>query len=181
MTDEQVNAAHWPPRRTPLNRQVKAELYTRGNGRCYLCGEPIVLGDPDKYPEYDHVQPFSAGGKDDSTNLALACHSCNRRKGSRPLEIYLAGNPARARVMAELERQGIALSIVQHKPSTRNGNKGSTAKGCGLALLVLLLVALVVSIIRTVVSFVADHPGVLVAAAVVTVVIVLGVVIRKAI
>ena len=35
----------------------------------------------------DHVVPRSRGGKTSWTNLVAACHACNRKKGSRALEL----------------------------------------------------------------------------------------------
>jgi 5-methylcytosine-specific restriction endonuclease McrA len=54
----------------------------------------VVAGDPCSYcggpgGEVDHVDPVSAGGVSDWTNLTGACRSCNARKNARPLLAFL--------------------------------------------------------------------------------------------
>src|SRR6185312_13784344 len=36
----------------------------------------------------DHIRPVVAGGTDDPSNLAVACHACNLYKGSEPCESF---------------------------------------------------------------------------------------------
>src|SRR5215471_8812095 len=48
--------------------------------RCEYCRAPEVMF---IFPfEVEHIFPLSAGGADHETNLALACRSCNLRKGN---------------------------------------------------------------------------------------------------
>jgi 5-methylcytosine-specific restriction endonuclease McrA len=61
-------------------------LYERQHGRCAYCGCELN----GKY-EVDHVIPLSRGGANDATNLALACRTCNRSKGTRLLSEWLPG------------------------------------------------------------------------------------------
>jgi 5-methylcytosine-specific restriction endonuclease McrA len=72
----------------PVSRHKKdvkfsrANLYARDDHRCQYCGEkksPRVL-------TYDHVLPFSRGGKTEWTNIVTACGTCNRRKANRTPE-----------------------------------------------------------------------------------------------
>lgn len=52
--------------------------------------------------EIEHIVPRSAGGSDRVSNLTLACRTCNRNKGNRPVEVFLARQPQRlARIMAQ--------------------------------------------------------------------------------
>lgn len=54
--------------------------------RCYLCSELIPLG----HRHVDHIMPLSKGGMHRPSNLAIACASCNSRKGGKlPAEIGL--------------------------------------------------------------------------------------------
>ncbi len=51
---------------------------------CYLCGKRIPLGDR----HVDHIIPLSKGGAHTAGNLAIACSSCNIRKGAKmPSEV----------------------------------------------------------------------------------------------
>ena len=47
--------------------------------------------------EIDHIHPRSKGGSDRVSNLTIACHDCNQRKGNMSLEQFLAKGPVRAR------------------------------------------------------------------------------------
>jgi hypothetical protein len=53
----------------------------RANHRCEYCRAPEVVFN---FPfEVEHILPISRQGSDDTSNLALACRSCNLHKGSR--------------------------------------------------------------------------------------------------
>lgn len=52
---------------------------------CYIC-----KSDCTNKHEIDHIIPVCKGGRNDIENLAIACPSCNRRKSSRSLEVFLA-------------------------------------------------------------------------------------------
>ncbi|MBD2460354.1 HNH endonuclease [Oscillatoria sp. FACHB-1407] len=53
----------------------------RANHRCEYCKAPEVVFN---FPfEVEHIVPLSRQGSDDDANLALACRSCNLRKGNR--------------------------------------------------------------------------------------------------
>lgn len=56
-------------------------IATRANHRCEYCQVPEVVFN---FPfEVEHIIPISQQGSDHESNLALACRSCNLRKGSR--------------------------------------------------------------------------------------------------
>ncbi len=53
----------------------------RANHRCEYCHAPELVFN---FPfEVEHIIPLSRQGTDDEANLALACRSCNLRKGTR--------------------------------------------------------------------------------------------------
>jgi HNH endonuclease len=53
----------------------------RANHRCEYCHAPELVFN---FPfEVEHIIPLSRQGTDDEANLALACRSCNLRKGNR--------------------------------------------------------------------------------------------------
>lgn len=43
--------------------------------------------------EIEHIQPKSRGGSDRVSNLTVACHDCNQRKGNEALQDFLKGKP----------------------------------------------------------------------------------------
>jgi hypothetical protein len=55
------------------------------NRQCAYCGvKDVPL-------EIEHIQPKSQGGSDRISNLCLACHKCNQRKGNRDIKDFLKG------------------------------------------------------------------------------------------
>ncbi|MDM9382578.1 HNH endonuclease signature motif containing protein [Chlorogloeopsis sp. ULAP01] len=53
----------------------------RANHRCEYCHAPELVFN---FPfEVEHIVPMYRGGADAEFNLALACRSCNLRKGTR--------------------------------------------------------------------------------------------------
>lgn len=56
-------------------------LYAAQEGRCAYCG--VEVG---QNYDVDHIVPLSRGGGNGPDNLAIACPSCNRSKGSKLLE-----------------------------------------------------------------------------------------------
>lgn len=60
------------------NYQLVAD---RANHRCEYCHAPELVFN---FPfEVEHIIPLSRKGADSEENLALACRSCNLRKGNR--------------------------------------------------------------------------------------------------
>jgi len=52
----------------------------RANHRCEYCHAPELVFN---FPfEVEHITPLSQQGTNDESNLALACRSCNLRKGT---------------------------------------------------------------------------------------------------
>lgn len=67
-------------------REYLLEKYQRACVYCDARNVPL---------EVEHLHPRSRGGGNRISNLALACRPCNQAKGNRPLEDFLADNPAR--------------------------------------------------------------------------------------
>lgn len=58
----------------------------RAEHRCEYCHAPEVVFN---FPfEVEHITPIFRGGTDSESNLALACRSCNLRKGIRTTGIH---------------------------------------------------------------------------------------------
>ena len=58
-----------------ISTTTKKIVFTRDGGSCQCCGKSDNL-------EYDHITPFSCGGKDDPLNIQLLCQRCNRSKSN---------------------------------------------------------------------------------------------------
>jgi hypothetical protein len=58
-----------------ISDATKKIVYTRDGGICQCCGSSINL-------EYDHITPYSCGGKSDKSNIQLLCQKCNRSKSN---------------------------------------------------------------------------------------------------
>ena len=41
-------------------------------------------------PDVDHIRAKARGGSDDAGNKQLLCPNCNRRRGAKPFEVFLA-------------------------------------------------------------------------------------------
>ena len=71
--------------------EVREYLLEKWGRECVYCGgENVPL-------EIDHIHPRSKGGSDRVSNLTIACHGCNQRKGNSPIEQFLAEDTARVR------------------------------------------------------------------------------------
>ena len=86
-----------------INPSIKRAVCIRDKFICQSCGEvgnflpdaARVLGQEKKAAnwdctryyripmEFDHIVPFSKGGKTEVDNLQLLCHKCNRKKGDK--------------------------------------------------------------------------------------------------
>ncbi|WP_268255763.1 RNA-guided endonuclease IscB [Streptomyces lomondensis] len=76
--------------RGPLaGTSVRDHLRVTWDGSCAYCG---VSGVP---LNVEHVRPRSRGGSDRISNLVLACSPCNKAKGSKPVEAFLADSADR--------------------------------------------------------------------------------------
>ena len=66
---------------------VRLAIYERDNWRCQLCRKKVDPSLPGGLPlahSLDHIIPRSLGGSNEPSNLQLAHHECNWRKGTTP-------------------------------------------------------------------------------------------------
>jgi 5-methylcytosine-specific restriction endonuclease McrA len=61
------------------------ELIERDGAACVWCGRELWRRDL----TLEHVVPRSRGGHATNENVLVACRSCNRRRGSRPVDAYV--------------------------------------------------------------------------------------------
>lgn len=69
-----------------ITRERRRSIYERDGWVCHLCGDecPREFDVNDrKSPTLDHLVPVSMGGSNESSNLKLACWSCNASRGNR--------------------------------------------------------------------------------------------------
>lgn len=63
-------------KRPPIPAAIRAAIFARDFDTCVYCGSTVNL-------TLDHVWPFSQGGSDEASNLAVACMTDNRLAGDR--------------------------------------------------------------------------------------------------
>jgi 5-methylcytosine-specific restriction endonuclease McrA len=78
--------------------EVREYVLLKWNHQCAYC-------DARKIPlELDHIQPRSKQGSNRVSNLTLACHTCNQRKGNQDIQTFLRKEPERlARLLCQLK------------------------------------------------------------------------------
>jgi 5-methylcytosine-specific restriction endonuclease McrA len=82
-----------------ISREVRRRVYDRDRGRCVYCGDPLAFVEA----TLDHRTPRVLGGKTVDANLVLACDECNKAKGSRTEQEWLA--------MPKSERDRLRLAV----------------------------------------------------------------------
>ena len=71
--------------------EVREYLLEKWGRQCTYC-------DSEHTPmEIDHIHPHSKGGSNRVSNLALACHECNQKKGNLLISEFLAGQQDKLR------------------------------------------------------------------------------------
>jgi hypothetical protein len=79
--------------------EVREYLLNKWERKCADCGvEDIAL-------QVEHIYPRAKGGSNRISNLCLACHSCNQKKGTKNIEQFLAKKPEiLKRILAQAKR-----------------------------------------------------------------------------
>ena len=79
---------------TLLGYEVREYLLEKWGRHCTYC-------DTENVPlEIEHMHPKARGGSDRISNLTLACHPCNQRKGTQTVAEFLAHDPDRVRTLS---------------------------------------------------------------------------------
>ena len=71
--------------------EVREYLLEKWGRQCAYCEKENIPF------EIDHIHPRSKGGSDRISNLTLACHDCNQKKGNLLVSEFLAAQPDRLR------------------------------------------------------------------------------------
>lgn len=77
----------YAPKRPKITKLVRARIFEREGGKCYLCGEKII-GEWDA----DHELARELGGSDDEANLRPAHKDCHRSKSKADVKLIAKGN-----------------------------------------------------------------------------------------
>jgi len=67
--------------------ELREYLLTKWRHQCAYCGTKDVP------LEIEHIHPRSKGGSDRVSNLTIACHKCNQKKGNKQVEQFLFEKP----------------------------------------------------------------------------------------
>ena len=67
--------------------ELREYLLEKWNRTCAYCGKTEVP------LQIEHIVARSKGGSNRPSNLTLACHRCNERKGNQPVEVFLKRKP----------------------------------------------------------------------------------------
>lgn len=88
------------------------------DGRCKYCLDPLSY----KQATRDHVIPRSAGGLNHRSNTVAACESCNKAKGSMPVDCFIRlisdprpGEPMKFRMIWVSRRLNKALAELERR------------------------------------------------------------------
>jgi 5-methylcytosine-specific restriction endonuclease McrA len=79
--------------------ELREYLLEKWGRTCAYCGKKDIP------LQIEHIIPRSEGGTDRVSNLTPACEPCNRRKGNRPVDVFLKGKPE---VLERIKRQAKA-------------------------------------------------------------------------
>lgn len=61
-----------------IPQAVKFKVMRRDKGVCQVCGRSV----PDEEVNFDHIIPWSKGGRSDESNIRLLCQECNKSRGN---------------------------------------------------------------------------------------------------
>jgi 5-methylcytosine-specific restriction endonuclease McrA len=84
---------------TLFGYEAREYLLNKWERKCAYCGiENVPL-------QVEHIQPRSQGGSNRISNLCLACESCNIKKGTKEIQVFLAQKPdVLKRIIAQAKR-----------------------------------------------------------------------------
>lgn len=81
------------------NPEIEGAEYLQGELAGYECRQYLLekwgrkcayCGARNTPFEIEHIHPKSRGGSNRISNLTIACHTCNQKKGATPIEVFLA-------------------------------------------------------------------------------------------
>ena len=77
-------------KRISFNKEIRAKVFEKSNGRCAICGMPLSLEHHSKYnyATIDHIIPLDKGGKNEMSNYQATCARCNQIKTNIMPEMF---------------------------------------------------------------------------------------------
>ena len=76
--------------------ELREYLLEKWNRKCAYCDDQNVP------LQIEHIEPKARGGSNRASNLTLACHGCNQKKGALPAAVFLKKDPTRlSRIVAK--------------------------------------------------------------------------------
>ncbi|HBE19494.1 MAG TPA: HNH endonuclease, partial [Cyanobacteria bacterium UBA11149] len=70
-----------------MGYELREYLLEKWKRECAYCGTK------DTRLEIEHIQPRCKGGSNSVTNLTIACHKCNQKKGEKDIKVFLKNKP----------------------------------------------------------------------------------------
>lgn len=89
-------SSQFQPKGQWIRTEKRLALYIRHGFTCAYCGKDLRHSEPEELT-LDHLVPRSAGGKNEASNLILACRSCNCSRQAKAWADYATGG-ARDRI-----------------------------------------------------------------------------------
>lgn len=86
--------------------EVREYLLEKWGRQCVYCSANDVP------LEIEHIKPKSKGGSNKISNLSLACHECNQKKGNQEIENFLSGKPDLLKRIKSQEKKPLADATV---------------------------------------------------------------------
>ncbi len=70
-----------------MGYELREYMVEKWKRECAYCGAKNTR------LEIEHIHPKAKGGSNSITNLTLACHKCNQKKGEQDVKVFLKGKP----------------------------------------------------------------------------------------
>jgi 5-methylcytosine-specific restriction protein A len=108
----------YAPKRPKITKLIRARIFEREGGKCYLCGEKII-GEWDA----DHELARELGGSDGEENLRPAHKDCHRTKSKSDVKAIAKSNRI-VRKHGPVEERKVKPKIP--RPANGGWSKGKT-------------------------------------------------------
>lgn len=107
-----MSAKQAKPKRKPLSKKVRFEVFKRDSFACQYCGATA----PDVLLHVDHIKPVSKGGTNRITNLITSCQPCNSGKSDREISDTSVVSKQKAQLDAlQARKEQIEMIMAWHE------------------------------------------------------------------
>ncbi len=94
-------------------------LFSVQGGCCYYCSTSLLNEEGQNNYHIDHYVPLSRGGRNEISNLVLACPPCNRRKSDFPPDLFLQESNAILDRPLRNKTKKIQKCVMEYKKSLK--------------------------------------------------------------